>query len=58
MSAEGTISYHFILNNEHDELLDRLQKKTGKDKHALIREAVQLALSKSLVPANYRSFVR
>jgi len=54
LSAEGTISYHFILNNEHDELLDRLQKKTGKDKHALIREAVQLALSKSLVPANYR----
>jgi hypothetical protein len=54
LSAEGTINHHFILNNEHDELLDRLQKKTGKDKHALIREAVRLALSKSLVPANYR----
>ncbi len=54
MSVEGTVSYHFILNNEHDELLDRLQKKTGKDKHVLIREALRLALSKSLVPANYR----
>ncbi len=54
MSAEGTIRYHFIFNNEHDELLDRLQKKTGKDKHVLIREALRLALSKSLVPATYR----
>jgi len=54
LSVEGTVSYHFILNNEHDELLDRLQKKTGKDKHVLIREALRLALSKSLVPANYR----
>src|SRR6266568_3041299 len=54
MSTGETIAYHFILNTEHDQLLRQLQNKTGKDKHQLIREALRLALSKNLVPANFR----
>lgn len=54
MSTEETISYHFTFNPEYNQLLDRLQNKTGKDKYQLIRDAFQLALSKGLEPAQYR----
>lgn len=52
--SESTVQCHFTFNAEHNKLLDQLKTKTGKDKRQLIREAVQLAISKGLPPAEYR----
>jgi hypothetical protein len=51
--SEPTVLCHFTFNVEHNKLLDQLKAKTGKDKRELIREAVQLAISKELAPTEY-----
>jgi len=52
--SETTVRCSFTFNVEHNKLLEQLKTKTGKEKKQLIREAVQLALSKGLAPAQYR----
>jgi hypothetical protein len=54
MSRATVVRCSFTFNAEHNKLLDQLMTKTGKDKPQLIREAVRLALSKGLAPAQYR----
>lgn len=50
--TETTVCY-FTLNPEHYALLEKLQKKTGKGRKQLMREAIDLALTKGLEPARY-----
>src|SRR2546422_10388889 len=54
MSTDETLTYHFIFNTEHDQLLTQLQTKTARNKHQLIRDAIRLALSSGLLPATFQ----
>ncbi len=51
--SEETVQCFVTLNPEHYKVLEHLTNKTGKDKRQIIREAIDLALSKGLAPASY-----
>jgi hypothetical protein len=55
MSEESkeVIKCFVTLNPEHYRLLEQLTNKTGKDKRQVLREAVELALSRGLAPSSY-----
>ena len=51
--SEDVIKCFVTLNPEHYRLLERLANKTGKDKRQILREAVDLSISRGLAPAVY-----
>jgi len=51
--SQNTVRAYFTFNAEQNRLLDQLKEKTGKEKRQIVCEAMRLALSKGLEPAQY-----
>ena len=52
--SQNTVRAYFTFSAEQNRLLDQLKEKTGKEKRQVVCEAVRLALSKGLEPAQYQ----